>query len=177
MKNITELKRKKPNFLRQDAHKVKRLEQKWRRPKGMHNKMKFGYKGHRVRPSIGYGSPSSIKGLNKSGLLEKLVYNIVDLEKINPEQESAVISSNVGLKKKFIMLEKAKQLKIKVSNIPDIDKFMESIKKKKEEKKKQKESKEEIKKEEKTEQKEVKEEVKKEQKPKPKSKNIKGIKK
>ena len=34
------IKRKKPEFIRQDAHKKKSLESKWRKPKGLHSKMR-----------------------------------------------------------------------------------------------------------------------------------------
>ena len=34
------IKGKKPNFIRQDAHKHKRLARKWRKPKGIQSKMR-----------------------------------------------------------------------------------------------------------------------------------------
>ncbi len=36
------LKDKKPNFLRQDGHKVKRLQKKWRQPKDGHRRRQSG---------------------------------------------------------------------------------------------------------------------------------------
>ena len=59
--------RKKPTFVRQGSHKLKRIANKvkWRRPKGYHSKLKAG-KAHRKSVSIGYGSPNEIKGkINK----------------------------------------------------------------------------------------------------------------
>ena len=154
-KNLLEfrnyLKSKKPDFLRQDAHKVKKLEKKWRRPKGRHSKMRFKLRGYRKSPSIGYSSPKEVKYLNKKGLREILVNNINDLMNIdNKELNIVLLSSNLGLRKRLEILRKAKELKLNISNIRDIDSFINNTesffkekKKKKEEKKAKKETKKE----------------------------------
>tara|TARA_Y100000310_G_scaffold159627_1_gene159232 strand:- start:7212 stop:7838 length:627 start_codon:yes stop_codon:yes gene_type:complete len=144
------LKSKKPNFLRQDAHKLKKLKQNWRRSKGIHSKMRLKLRSYRKAPSVGYSSPKEVRGLNRDGLKEILVHNLKDLNKVK-ENNIIVLASNVGLKKRLDILNKIKELNLKVSNIKDIDQFLKKIdellKKKKEttkerEKKKQ-ESKEE----------------------------------
>ena len=57
-----ELKERKPEFIRQDNPKRKKLNYKWRKPKGIHSKMRHNRRGKRGSPSPGYGSPNEIKG-------------------------------------------------------------------------------------------------------------------
>ena len=175
MTNIKLSRKKKKKFLRQDAHKIKRLKKIWRKPKGMDNKMRLGLKGHRRGPAIGYGKPKYMKGL-VGGLKKVLVNNVKDLEKIT-ENDGIIISSKIGLKKRITILNKIKQLKLKVLNI-DIEKFLkkaeERLKKKGEKPLEKPSSKEDIKVEVKEEKKKepVKEEKKKKEVKEPKSKKI-----
>ncbi|MBI2667547.1 50S ribosomal protein L32e [Candidatus Woesearchaeota archaeon] len=145
------IKSKKPDFLRQDAHRVKKLEKNWRRSKGRHSKMRFRLRGYRKSPSIGYSSPFEVRGLNKDGLKEILVNNIKDLDKIN-DNEAVLLSSSMGLRKRIEVLKKAKEQKLAVSNMKDIDSFInnvESLIKSNKQKRESEKTKKEAKKEEK----------------------------
>jgi large subunit ribosomal protein L32e len=130
------LKKKKPEFLRQDAHKVKKLEKKWRQPKGRHSKMRYKLRSYRKQPSIGYSSPKAVRGLDSKGRIEFRVENINDLEKIK-NNEVIVIGSTVGAKKKVAILKKIQEKKLIVKNVKNIEEFIkqieERLKKKKEE--------------------------------------------
>lgn len=109
--------RKKPKFLRSMYESYKRLKKaKWRRPRGIHSKIRRREKGKRKMPSPSYGAPKSLRYLHPSGFREVLVYNIKDLEKINPEKEAAKIAHVVGKKKRKEILKKAEELRIKVLN-------------------------------------------------------------
>ncbi len=145
------IKKKKPNFLRQDAHKKSKLKKKWRKPKGVHSKMKLKLKSYRKSASPGYCSPKKVKTLNRSGFKEILVYNISDLDNINKKTEAIKIGSTVGIKKRLEIAKKAKSLGLVIVNIKDIDKFLtrveEEFSKKKQLKKKKFEEKEKSKKE------------------------------
>ncbi|MBW2978142.1 50S ribosomal protein L32e, partial [Candidatus Woesearchaeota archaeon] len=130
-----QIKKKKPEFVRQDT-KRKKLELKWRKPKGLHAKMRKKLKGYRKSPSPGYGSPRKVKNLHKSGLNTMLVASIKNLEKINPETDGIILSSTLGLRKKIEIIKKAIEKKIKILNIKDPEQFLKSteeqIRKKKE---------------------------------------------
>ena len=119
-------KKKKPHFIRQDAHKKKRLGNKWRKPKGLHSKMRLGFKGHPRKISSGYGSPKLVEGADRTGLMPKIICNRQDLEGLK-EKEGAVISGSVGKKKKLEMLNLAIEKDIAVINIKDIKKEVEDI--------------------------------------------------
>jgi large subunit ribosomal protein L32e len=110
------IKRKKPKFKRQEWFRKKALGKKWRKPRGIHSKLRRHEKAKGSLPNPGYGSPSSVRGLNREGYREIIVRNVKDLEKVNPKEDVAVISKTVGRKKKFEILENAKKMNIKVSN-------------------------------------------------------------
>ena len=145
----TKIKSKKPNFIRQDYQRRKRLGRKlkWRKPKGIHSKIRHKFKGRRKMPSPGYESPTKVKGLHASGLKMVNVSSLENIKKIKKGSEAIIISKSVGMKKRLEILKKAKELDVKVlnlnvdENIKKIEDFINSKKKvkaveiKKEEKK------------------------------------------
>jgi large subunit ribosomal protein L32e len=134
MKKLLELRKaikaNKPNFVRQDSNKEKhKNKNKWRKPRGLHNKLRLKKKGHIKTPSVGYKSPILVKGLHSSGLSFYKVNNFKDLEGLDKEKQIPVISSKLGLKKKIQILEKCLSENIKVLNIKDIKTYLEKTKK------------------------------------------------
>ena len=113
------IKYKKPDFIRQDYQRRKRLGRKlkWRKPKGIHSKIRHHFKGRRKMPSPGYKSPAKIRGLHSSGLKMIMVHTLSQMEKIDNKVEGIVIAGTVGMKKRLELFRKAKQLNIKVLNL------------------------------------------------------------
>ena len=107
---------KKPTFSRQGEKNLKRLGRKWRKPKGMHSKLRRHKKAKGFMPQPGYGSPKTLRYLHPSGFEEVIVFNIKDLEKINPSKQACRIASVVGKKKRVEIMKKTEELKIKVLN-------------------------------------------------------------
>ncbi len=110
------IKRGIPKFRRQEWFRYKRLGTNWRKPKGRHSKTRkhLGYRPNVV--SIGYGGPSKVKNLHPSGFKEVMVYNVNDLEKLDPKREAARIGHSVGVRKRIEIGEKAEELGIRVLN-------------------------------------------------------------
>ncbi|NQV08600.1 50S ribosomal protein L32e [Candidatus Woesearchaeota archaeon] len=131
------MKRKKPSFIRQDAHKKKRLGKKWRRAKGLQSKVRLNLKGYVRKVKIGYGKPKKIFGVNKSGLKPVDVNNVSDLKKIDSKTEGALIR-NIGLKKKLDVLKKSIDMKISILNMRDPAEFIKEAQKRIQEKADQK---------------------------------------
>ena len=131
------LKSKKPDFLRQDAHKVKTLKKNWRFPKGIHSKMREKIKGHRRLPKIGWSSPAEVRGLTPEGFKPILISNVQELLLDN---QPKLLSSTVGMKKRLEIVKKAKEKGINILNIQNLDDF---IKKTEEKLQKRRESKKE----------------------------------
>ena len=142
---------KKLKFTRQDAHKKVKLGNKWRKPKGLHSKMRLSKKGYNKSVSIGYGSPKSTRGLDKSGLKLIIIKSLKEIENINAKEECIAVAKTIGLRKKVEILKQAVKKSINVVNVKDINKFLkdvdDKIKKSKEEKEKLKKEKEVRKKE------------------------------
>lgn len=161
MKELLELrkrmKRKKPDFVRQDFHK-KRLKKRWIRPRGLHSKVRLRKRGHARKVSSGYRVPKEVRGLSREGLKVIIISNENELGKINKEKEGIIVSGKVGLKSKISLLKKVKEKGIKVLNL-NVDEYLkrkeEEIKERLE-KRKVKEEKRKKKKEEKKEKKEEK---------------------
>ena len=109
-------KQRKPKFRRQEWFRYKRLGKSWRRPKGLHSKMRLHRKYRPNVVRIGYGSPKTVRGLHPSGFKDILVYNVNDLKDIDPTTEAARIGHSVGTKKRIELEKKAEELGIRVLN-------------------------------------------------------------
>jgi len=109
-------KSKKPKFLQTDSHKKKKLEDKWKKPDGIHNKMRYHVKGKGPRVNAGYGSPALVRGLHPSGFEEIIVKNPKDLESIKMEKQAARIAHTVGKRKRDLIEKKAAELGLKILN-------------------------------------------------------------
>ncbi len=110
------IKGKTPHFRQQEWFRYKRIKESWRKPRGMHSKMRKG-KGYRQNVvSIGYGSPQKARGLHPSGFQEIMVYNIDDLKKIDPKLQAARVGHSVGTRKRIEIETEAEKKGIRVLN-------------------------------------------------------------
>ncbi len=148
------IKKKKPEFIRQDAHKRKKVGWKWRKPKGHQSKMRRNLRGYKRKVQVGFGSPNEVKGMHSSGVNTIIVNNIKEMESAE-KGIGIIIAANVGERKKIDILKKAKENNVKILNVKDIESYLkessekasekkdkkEKASKKKEEKKKEKEKK------------------------------------
>ncbi len=149
------IKSRKPDFVRQDAHKQKKLGRKWRRPKGLHSKIRLNLKGRGRNVSVGYRSPKKVRNLHKSGLWQCIIKSSRDLEGLDAKKNCVIISSSLGNRKRVAILKQVKERGFNVLNIKNPDEYVKKIedimvlkrKEKKEKEKKGKEAKTEKKKE------------------------------
>ena len=110
------LKRKKPEFLRQNWFRYPRLGEKWRRPKGRHSKLRRHEKGKGFLLIPCYRSPKLVRDLHPSGLKEVRVFNPKDLENLDPKVHAVRIAAQVGKKKRIEIMKKAQELGLRVLN-------------------------------------------------------------
>ena len=107
----------KPEFKRYESWRYKRLETSWRKPKGVDNhQRKQKSRGRPGLVKVGYGGPKIALGLHPSGYTDNLVYNIDDLEKLNPKTDGVRIGHSVGTKKRKEIVIKAIEKKFKIFN-------------------------------------------------------------
>lgn len=114
MKVRARQKKRKPEFNRCDSHKKKKLSPSWRRPRGLHNKLRqqIAAKGKLVK--AGYGSPRGVRGYHPCGMKEVLVKNPDDLK--NAEGCAVRIAATVGMKKRDEIEAMAREMNLKVLN-------------------------------------------------------------
>lgn len=109
-------KRKQPKFRRQEWFRYKRLGEKWRRPKGLHSKMRKNLKYRPPLVRIGYRKVKAARGLHPSGFEDVLVHNLKELQALDPKKQAARIASGVGARKRKEMQEYAREHNIRVLN-------------------------------------------------------------
>lgn len=99
-------------FLRRDTDRYIRLgkksrkKQKWRRPKGRHNKMRERRAGYPPRVSIGYKQDNETRNKINGNVITK-VNNLKDLKKI----KGLALLGRMGKKKKIEIAKMAGKIK------------------------------------------------------------------
>ncbi|MHC1570625.1 MAG: 50S ribosomal protein L32e [Methermicoccaceae archaeon] len=114
-------KSRKPTFRRYGWRTKRKLSTSWRKPRGLHNKLRqhIRAKGRLVR--VGFGSPRLVRGYHASGVQEVLVYNPSMLDGIDGSQQAIRIGGGVGRKKRIEIQQRAEELNIRVLNPTEID--------------------------------------------------------
>lgn len=107
---------RRPAFKRQEWHRYSKLGEGWRRPKGIHSKMKRGLKRRSPVVDIGYRGPAKVRDYHPSGFREVLVHNVDGLESVDPKVEAVRIGGTVGTRKRLEIQERADDLGIRVLN-------------------------------------------------------------
>ncbi len=105
-----------PAFKRQEWFRYVRLGDSWRRPRGLHSKMRRGYKYRVNLVSTGYRGPKAVRGLHPSGFQEVMVHRMEDLEGMDPKKEAARIGHSVGSRKREQIEKTADEKGIRVLN-------------------------------------------------------------
>lgn len=103
-------------FLRQEWFRYSRLGEKWRKPRGLHSKMRRHYSYRPNIVSVGYRGPAKVRGLHSSGFQEVMVYNPEQLDKVDPKTQAVRVGSSVGFKKRQAIEAKADDMGIRVLN-------------------------------------------------------------
>lgn len=106
-----------PDFIRPESWRYKRLDTTWRKPKGVDNhQRKQKSRGRPGLVKVGYGGPKVARGLHPSGYTDNLVYNVSDLENLNPKTDGIRLGHSVGTKKRKEIMTIAVEKKFKVFN-------------------------------------------------------------
>jgi large subunit ribosomal protein L32e len=112
-----QIKKRTPEFLREEWFRYKRISKNWRHPDGITSKMRINLKYRPSKVRVGFRGPQETRGLHSSGFEEIIVYNVSDLESINPKTQAARIGSSVGTKKRINIEKKAEELDIRLLNL------------------------------------------------------------
>ena len=107
---------RRPAFKRQEWYRYPKLGEKWRKPKGIHSKMRRKMARRPPMVLTGYRGPVAARDLHPSGFEEKMVFNTADLENIDPKKQAVRIGGTVGTRKRILIEDRAEELGIRVLN-------------------------------------------------------------
>jgi large subunit ribosomal protein L32e len=110
------LNQNRPKFNAFESWRFVKIKPRWRKPRGIDNKMRTNEKGWPKVANIGWGGPAAVRGLHPTGKEEVLISNVNDLKTINNDTQVARISRTVGGKKRTQILEEAEKLGVKILN-------------------------------------------------------------
>ncbi|ACB40183.1 50S ribosomal protein L32e [Pyrobaculum neutrophilum] len=111
------LKRRKPEFVRIDQWRYKRIEDSgWRNQRTIDNKIRRKWKGWPKPVEVGYRKPAAVRGLHPSGFVEVLVHSPDQLAGLDPKTHAVRIGGTVGLRKRLEIVKKARELGFYVLN-------------------------------------------------------------
>ncbi|CAH8672319.1 unnamed protein product [Schistosoma rodhaini] len=96
----------------------KRLGDKWRKPRGIDNRVRRRFKGQVRMPKIGYGTAKRTRHIHPDGFKHVVIRNVKELEVLLMQHRThaAVIAHTVARKNRVKIVERAKQLSIRVVN-------------------------------------------------------------
>merc|ERR1711991_157553 len=103
-------------FNRIQHHRFMRLDDRWRKPKGIDCRSRRRFKGVGVNEvKIGYGSDKKTRNILPNGFYKFAVSNVDQLEMLmmHNRKYCAEIAHNVSTKKRKEIVERAAQLNIK----------------------------------------------------------------
>lgn len=106
----------KPNFKRQESWRYKRLPENWRRPRGVTSKMRKEESGWPRKVKVGYGTTAKTRGLHPRGLVDSIVWQVSDLEKLDSKLHIVRLARRVGERKRIAILDRARQLNFHIAN-------------------------------------------------------------
>merc|ERR1712102_266690 len=112
------VKKRTKKFTRHQSDRYKKLSRNWRKPKGIDNRVRRRFKGMYVMPNIGFGSAKTTKHMLPIGFREVLVHNVKELEVLMMQNKKfcAEIAHGVSAKNRKVLVERAQQLCIRVTN-------------------------------------------------------------
>ena len=115
-----------PEFKHPDWQKRKEVGTRWRRPRGLHSKMRHGIHGRPASVNPGYRTPAELRGMTDAGLLPVLVYTATDFAKVDAKKNGVIIGS-IGSRLKAVLLQICKDKGFKVLNVKDVDATLKDI--------------------------------------------------
>lgn len=112
------VKKRTHKFTRFQSERYVRVGSSWRRPRGIDSPTRRQFLGTKPLVSIGYGSNKATKYLMQNGFYPFVVHNVKELEALRTQnmEYAAIIGATVSAQKRKLIVEKAKELDIRVMN-------------------------------------------------------------
>merc|ERR1712054_607169 len=115
---IKKVVKRKTKFKRHQSDARIRVGESWRRQKGIDSVVRRKFKGKVVMPNIGYGTNKNHRHVMKDGFRRFLIHNVDELELLlmHNKTYAAEVAHNVSSRKRKDIVERARQLNIKLTN-------------------------------------------------------------
>ncbi|XP_038243594.2 60S ribosomal protein L32-like [Dermochelys coriacea] len=112
------IKKRTKKLIRHQSGRYVKIKRNWRKPRGIDNRARRRFKGQILMPNIGYDSNRKTKHMLPTRFKKFLVHNVKELEVLMMSNKSycAEIAHNVLSKNCKVILERAAQLAIKITN-------------------------------------------------------------
>merc|ERR1711941_143303 len=112
------VKKKTNTFKRHQSDRYHKLDENWRKPKGIDNRLRRKFRGMTRMPKIRYGSNKRTRHVLQNGFKKFRVFNTADLELLlmHNRTYAAQIAHTVSAGKRKDTVQRAAQLNIKVLN-------------------------------------------------------------
>ena len=112
------VKKRTKTFERHHYQRFKKLGNTWRKSKGIDSRVRRRFKGTIPQPSIGYGSDKATRNLLPNGFYKFVVNNPKELEMLmmHNRKYCAEVAHSVSSRVRKLIVERANQLNIKVTN-------------------------------------------------------------
>ncbi len=112
--------KKRPHFHRDGFRKRIRITSEWRKPRGIHNKMRNRKAGHRRVIMPGFRTQVAVRGLHlATGLRPVLIHSIKDIQYLNKGTDGAIIGKDTGTRKRLELISELNKQGIKILNLKD----------------------------------------------------------
>lgn len=112
------VKKRTKKFKRFQSDRFKTVKESWRKPKGIDNRVRRRFRGSTRMPKIGYGSNKITKFLLPNGLRKVTISNLKELEALVMQNKicAVEVAHNVSARKRIPIVQRAKELGIKLTN-------------------------------------------------------------
>ncbi|XP_015789691.1 60S ribosomal protein L32 [Tetranychus urticae] len=112
------VKKRTSRFKRHQSDRYGKIKRNWRKPKGIDNRVRRKFKGQMRMPKIGYGSAKATRHMLPNGFRKVLVHNVKELEMLMMVNRKfcGEIAHSVSSKKRKAIVERSKQLAIRLTN-------------------------------------------------------------
>ncbi|MFX1312863.1 MAG: 50S ribosomal protein L32e [Promethearchaeota archaeon] len=111
------LNQKRPKFRRVESWRYKKIDNSWRKARGIDSKTRKKKKSGIRSPSVGYRGPKKVRGLHPSGYEEVRITSINDLQNLNKKTHALKISSKLGAKKRIFLIDYCQKRGFKILNL------------------------------------------------------------
>ena len=105
----------KKTYNRQELHKMKKLGDRWKKPRGTDSNKRRKMKKRGAVPEAGHRAARSVRFSHPSGFFEVVIANVKELENVGKEY-AVRIQGTVGKRKKIAISEAASKQGLKVLN-------------------------------------------------------------